>query len=259
MDDYLSFAKSLAGKAGGIMLEHFKVGVDIEIKSDRSPVTVADKAISELVINEVKQTYPDHGVLGEEASYNSKNREYLWVCDPIDGTKPYSKGIPTNVFSLALVKSGQPIIAVVNDPYMKRLFTAVKSQGAFCNDQPIHVNSVSKLSDLVIGTSGTGHSERMDSYALHEEIVPQLYRHMELGSSVYEAMMVALGQFGAAVFPGVLAHDAAAASLIVSESGGKATDLAGKQQRYDRPINGAILSNGIVHEKLVKIISKFTL
>src|SRR5690606_7148188 len=112
MDEYLAFAKTLATEAGQIMRDHFVLGIDTEWKQDATPLTIADTSINQLVIDQVKQRFPTHGVLGEEASFGT-DREYLWVVDPVDGTMPYSHGIPTSTFSLALVQNGQPIVAAV--------------------------------------------------------------------------------------------------------------------------------------------------
>src|SRR6185437_220297 len=98
MEEYLDFAKSLAQEAGQIMLEYFKPDVQHHLKEDKTIVTIADEKINRLVINKVEKVFPDHSVLGEEAS-NTKTHEYAWICDPIDGTNPYSKGIPVSTFS----------------------------------------------------------------------------------------------------------------------------------------------------------------
>jgi len=257
MKDYLEFAKSLALDAGEAMLEHFQVGVLADFKGDLTPVTIADTKINDMVISRVKEAYPEHGVLGEEASHNLDNSEYKWVCDPVDGTMPYSYGIPTNVFSLALVQDGKPIVAVVYDPYMKRLFTAIAGEGAYCNDEKISVSDNDKLQDIVIGVSGPGNNEAVDAHGFRNESQRRVYRQYQVQCIVYEAMMVALGQFGAAVFSGKTAHDIAAVKLIIEEAGGKVTDLNNQEQRYDNSINGAIVSNGKVHVELAELVEGY--
>src|SRR6185369_16230217 len=120
MDEYLQFARGLADQAGAIMLEHFQVGVAKRDKAeaDNTPVTIADTQINRLVIEAVRAKHPTHAVIGEEESHPADGVEFTWVCDPIDGTIPYTMGIPTNLFSLALVDGeGQPVVAVVYDPY----------------------------------------------------------------------------------------------------------------------------------------------
>ena len=129
------FAISIAKDAGEIMLEYFYSGnFEIEYKEDKTPVTIADKKINQLVIDAVAETYPKYAVQGEEGVV-IKDSNYVWVCDPIDGTVPFSKQIPIAAFSLALVYDGKPIIGVVYDPFGERLISAVQGNGAMLNDK----------------------------------------------------------------------------------------------------------------------------
>lgn len=251
---YLAWAKELAYDAGNIMLEHFTIGVHTEIKADSTPLTLADTAVNKLVVDRVTASFPEHSVLGEEQSSLQANAQYTWVCDPIDGTPMYAAGLPVNVFALALVEndSGLPVVAVIYDPYMKRLYSAIKNEGAFVNDQRIQVSKTSQLSEATVSTT-SDRSEIVDPAAFKSEVAAHCHRTRAMGSVLYESMVVATGFFEAQVFIGSGAHDAAAAKLIVEEAGGKVTDLFGNEQRYDRNINGALISNGHVHDELVSI------
>ena len=120
MQNYLDTAVDIAAAAGEIMMKYFDIGVPAHWKEDNTPITVADGAINDMVIDRIAAEYPDHGVVGEEASIVKPESAYQWVCDPIDGTVPFMLGIPTNVFSLALCENGAPIVAVVADPYLQR-------------------------------------------------------------------------------------------------------------------------------------------
>lgn len=257
MDEYLTFAKNLAHDAGTIMLEHFQIGVSKKIKAyeGNSPVTVADTTINERVIEAVQAAYPTHAVIGEEQSLKVAHAPYAWVCDPIDGTIPYAAGVPTNVFSLALVDTvdGQPKLAVVYDPYLDRLYHAVAGGGAFVNDTQVHVNHVSDLRDAMVGTSSK-RSLHVDSGAIKAELNKIAYGTFMLHSTIYESMLVATGQIVAQIFVGKNAHDTAAAKLIIEEAGGKVTDLFGENQRYDQEVRGALFSNGMTHDELLAII-----
>jgi inositol-phosphate phosphatase / L-galactose 1-phosphate phosphatase / histidinol-phosphatase len=113
--DYLYFAIKIAKEAGDIMRAHFSLGMKKEWKEDNSPLTITDTAINELVIQKVKESFPEHGVLGEEASLETTDATHIWVVDPVDGTIPFSHGVPTFAFSLALVVDGVPQLGVVFD------------------------------------------------------------------------------------------------------------------------------------------------
>jgi fructose-1,6-bisphosphatase/inositol monophosphatase family enzyme len=247
--NYKNFAISLAKEAGAEIRKNFANGLKMskEWKKDGTPVTKTDIAINKMVIKGVKKFFPKHGVLGEEESYNITNTEYLWVCDPVDGTVPFSHGIPTCVFSLALVKNGQPILGVIFEPFLKRMFFAEKNKGAFLNGKKISVNKLN-FPQGVMGFSNLGMTELKTRF-------PQM-PIICLWCICYEGILVASGELTATYYNHYNAHDIAALKVIVEEAGGKVTDRNGNEQRYDGKINGAIISNGVVHNDLIKIINK---
>ncbi|HSX42465.1 MAG TPA: inositol monophosphatase [Candidatus Saccharimonadales bacterium] len=254
MDQYLTFAKDLAYKAGDIMLEHFKPGVGREVKSDDTPVTVADTTINKLVIDSVAEVFPEHSVLGEEESSSAADTEYIWVCDPIDGTIPYTIGIPTNLFSLALVHNGISVLGVLYDPYSKRMYEAVKSRGALLNGETIHVSNeltpqgYISLPGMQYGLTNTAELVR--------DAITSGMRSFSLCCITYESALIANGQIVGAIFPGKTPWDIAAVKIIVEEAGGMVTDLYGNEQRYDKPITGAVVSNGHMHARLVDLAKR---
>lgn len=257
MKEYLDFAISIAHFAGKEMLEYFNNEKDISFKSDNTVVTKIDKDINHYLIEEVHKTYPDHSVIGEEEK-SIKESSYVWVCDPVDGTGMYTNQIPVSVFSLALVIDGEPNIAVVYDPYLDKMYTAIKGEGAFCNGKRIHVNG------LDFGDKGYRLNFEMwnkafvDTMQIAHDNMSSV-KISSIGSVARSCMAIASGLFSADLFPGC-EHgncDMAASYLIVTEAGGKVTDMYGNEQRYDEDIKGAIVSNGVSHKKLVEIVSKY--
>jgi myo-inositol-1(or 4)-monophosphatase len=251
MDGALVFAEGLAREAGKIMRENFTLGMKKEWKSDNTPLTVTDTAINQLVIETISKAYPTHSVIGEEAS-NLKESEYAWVCDPVDGTIPFSHGFPTFAFSLALTKNGESIVGVMYDPIMDRLISAEKGKGAYLNGKKISVSSektITKQSFVELNTDDRMTSLRAYLHA-KECYVPCLY------SCVYAAMLVATGEFVAAIYPFDKTWDAAAVKIVIEEAGGKVTDLDGNDQRYDGKVNGFVASNGHVHDELISALAR---
>ena len=145
--EWLDFAKSVAHEAGDIMQKYFGKKPDAHFKADNTIVTVADEEINQLVIKRVAERYPAHDIDGEEASAR-RGSDYVWVCDPIDGTAPFAMDLPVSVFSLALVIDGRPEIGVIYAPFSNHLYWAVRGQGAYLNSRPIHVSQDS-LDDRV--------------------------------------------------------------------------------------------------------------
>ena len=251
------FAKALAREAGDIM-RHYFLTVDRTWKDDATPLTKADTEINDLVIKTIREKYPDHSIHGEEKS-DYRESKYLWVCDPVDGTVPYSSGISASTFSLALVLDGVSTVGVVYDPFNDRLFYATKGGGAFMNDTPIHVSNQSTLENAVIDLESLYHSklnlEANLSNSLRDTLTDLGVKTTQLWSTILPTVLVAQGKFTAVVFNSKTIQDGAAIKVIVDEAGGKVTDVYGKDQRYDELARGYIASNGLVHDELVKIVS----
>jgi myo-inositol-1(or 4)-monophosphatase len=250
----LTFAVKLAEEAGRIMKQSFALGVSKEWKSDNTPLTEADLKINRLVIDAVKQEFPDHGVLGEEESSESTS-DYVWVCDPIDGTIPFSHGIPVFVFSLALVYKGESVAGVLFDPFLDRLTVAERGKGATLSGKPIKVSDSKKISQTVVNLEGTN-NEFCDANRLRAPLLQQGSKVTTIGSVAYSGMLVALGEMSAVVFNWPHPWDGAAVKVIVEEAGGKVTDLFGNEQRWDRPTKGFVASNGLVHEQVLDLIKE---
>lgn len=246
----LTFAKNMAVEAGKIMKKYYRIDQQVETKSDSTPVTIADTEINQMIIDRVRAELPDYGILGEEISWQS-DREKLWVCDPIDGTPAFIYHIPTSMFSLALVIDGEPQVAVAFNALTGETYSAVKDQGAFRDEQPIEVSARAwGKGARVAGSSDGGIDGISDRTSLKEQGIKVINGF----GAVFKGCLVAEGSLDGRVFVHKGAHDIAAIKLIISEAGGKVTDLDGNEQRYDRAINGAVMSNGLIHDELLKLV-----
>lgn len=249
-ENALEFAKNLARQAGAIMSQNFTIGMKKEWKNDDTPLTETDVKINQLVLDAIQEEYPAHSVLSEEGSRLTES-EYTWVCDPVDGTVPFSHGYPTFAFSLALTKNGKSILGVIYDPILDRLLHAVAGKGAFLNGEKISVSSVKELSKTSLVECNA--EERMLPFrkALTEIgcYIPSVY------SCVYAGLLVAVGELAGSVYPYDKAWDGAAVKIIVEEAGGKVTDLQGNEQDYNKTINGFVAGNPSIHATLIKFLN----
>lgn len=252
MTQELAFARTLADQAGAIMRKHFRTGLEHQTKGDGSPVTVADEAINALVLSAVREAYPADGVIGEEGSSPATSSGRVWVCDPIDGTMPFMFGMPTNLFSLALVDDGVPILGILQDPYLDRCYEGMLGEGATVNGQPLVVSDQG-LDGSVVALPGVQFGVA-DNAGIVSDALRRGLRVLALGSVTYESVLVASGQLTACVFPGETVWDMAAIKVLVEEAGGSVTDIEGNAQRYDRSIRGALVSNRRAHADLVDLV-----
>jgi fructose-1,6-bisphosphatase/inositol monophosphatase family enzyme len=252
MQEYLQIAQDMALEAGAIMLQHFGMGVEFELKDDHTPLTKADSEIQVMVTERLTAAYPQHSLYGEEGRVINDS-EFVWVFDPIDGTAAFMRGIPTNVFAIALVLDGMPILGVVYDPYMKRLYHAVRGEGAFLNGLPLKVSDRTELAGSYIDVDGY---KGFANASFVERAVQEHVRILSYSSTLYAHMLVASGQLEGVFFPLKNPWDCAAAKVIVEEAGGVTSDIQGAQQRYDTETNGFISAcTPAYHKKLVEMIA----
>lgn len=256
MKNFEEFAKDIARRAGEVMMDNFSLEVEKNWKEDNSPVTETDLKVNKMLIEEVRKNYPDHSVLAEEESDLLDGSEYVWVCDPVDGTMPFSHAMPLFTFSLALVQNGQPILGVIYDPVLDRMFFAEKGKGAFLNDEKISVSENSDLKNAVLNVDGSGKDVGLDQLDVLRTLKKKGAHALKLYSVIYGGMLTAAGQFSGTIFLKSTAHDTAAIKILVEEAGGKVTDVDGNDQRYDKKCNGMIASNGLLHDELVEIVNK---
>jgi myo-inositol-1(or 4)-monophosphatase len=251
----MDLAQSLATSAGEIMRKNFTLGMKKEWKEVRSPVTETDLAINELVLTEIKRAYPDHSILSEEGSDHDESHEHVWICDPVDGTHNFAHGIPTATFALALTHNGAPVLTVVYDPFLDRMFAAELGRGATLNDEAIHVSASATLKKTLIGM---GKMKDVRNLIPVYEAVRESGAQIITGLSThYLCALVAAGEFSASFFGGRSPHDIAASALLVAEAGGRASDIFGNPaQRYDREWDGLLASNGSVHAELLAIMDR---
>lgn len=254
--EYLKFAKDFCYIAGEVMLKYFKSDNGSSYKYDQTIVTKADTEINELLIKKVKELFPEHCVDGEEATFGKSN--YVWVCDPVDGTAMYARHLPVAVFSLALVIDGVSTVGVVYDPFADNLYSAIKGYGAYRNDEKIQVNAL-ELDDMKsVSHFDMWPSASYNIYDVISDLNKKTY-FIAVGSIIRACMCIANGDFTLAIFPGTKHKncDIAAVKVIVEEAGGTVTDLFGNEQRYDKDINGAVISNGIVHDEVINVLKKY--
>lgn len=246
----LEVATGIAREAGSIMLKYFDIDQEIEYKDGKSSVTIADKLVNTMVIEKLKESFPEDGVIGEEESTAEYGMGRKWICDPIDGTAGYTWGTPTAMFSLALVVDGVPIVGVAFDPFLNKMYTAIKGAKSFCNDIELKVSD-RVIEEGVVAINGSIRSFPDKNYYLKLREQKNI-KLATFSGLVYKAILVAKGRFVGFVGPAFL-HDIAAIHLIIENAGGKITTADNSPLDYSKPFKGVVIvSNGVVHEKLVE-------
>lgn len=241
----MDFALSLARQAGAIIRDNVDSTLDVQTKSDQSPVTQVDTRINTLVIESVRHHYPDHGILGEEDDYGDGTEKWQWLCDPLDGTKPFIMGVPQSVFMLALLEDGVVQLSVVYDPYLDKMYHAIRGKGAFCNMQPIHVSSEHIPEGYTLLDD--------DSITCVEALKNAGGKLQQISGTGYKCMLVARGKAVGMIDHHADYHDTGVASLIIEEAGGMVTGLDGLPLKFNAKVDHVVASNGVDHETLLKV------
>lgn len=254
----LNVAKDIAKQAGVIARKYFKDDTPVDRKADDSPVTKADIEINRLVIEELSKHFND-GIVGEEESTAEYGAGRRWICDPIDGTRAFTWGVPTAMFSLGFVIDGVPTVGVAYDPFLDKLYEAVSGAGSFCNEQPIRVSSTG-ISGASIGISASPERvlQNPSQANLLTRLVEKKARLVGFSGSVYRACLVARGRLAGYVEKDINTHDLAAVHVIITEAGGKLTDFDGKPLDYSKAFKGAVISNGVTHDDLLECVQGWT-
>ena len=229
--DELAFATDLARQAGGILLDTYGRVATIDYKSKRDVVTDADYASERLIIEAIKERYPDDAILAEESGEHAgmlrddgSGNGRTWVIDPLDGTVNYANGIPFYCVSIGLVVDDRPSVGVVLDPARDDLYSAAVDGPACLGGEPVHASTKETLSDYVVSLAVIGRG----GLARERRIAPQIRIHRRMGSAALALAYVAGGRFDAFVQNGGLSPwDVAAAGLIAERAGAVVTDLAG--------------------------------
>ncbi len=226
---FLEFALEAAWEAGRITLGYFQTGMQVEQKSDNTPLTVADQLAEQKLREMITRYWPDHGIVGEEYGRTEANSRYTWTLDPIDGTKSFVCGVPTYANLLALLDGEQPILGIINLPAINEMIYAVRGGGCYWNGRRCYVSQVDQLKDAVVLTSGLNYFGAKQ--AAWDRLVNQTYIQRTWGDA-YGYALVATGRADIVVDPAMYLWDAAPLPPIMEEAGGTLTDWQGKSTIY---------------------------
>jgi Archaeal fructose-1,6-bisphosphatase and related enzymes of inositol monophosphatase family len=247
-DQELQIAREAACKAGEIQLLHRNRLLHIENKSDASPVTEVDRLCEQVIRDIVRKHFPADGFLGEETGFDKGTSGRKWIVDPLDGTRPYIRGIPTYSTLIALEDHDELVVGCMNLPGQNETYWAHKGGGAFLNGNPVHVSATPQI-PKVFG-SGFGFIEKAgtpDAHALLKLMGTWGYAYGFMDAYTYGS--IAAGRIDVSVNLLDKPWDCAAAVCIVREAGGRFSDLRGQNSIYT---GSCILSNGFVHNAVLE-------
>ena len=249
--EYLEFAKLLAVKSGALISTYFgSHDVEAEIKSDQTPVTVADREAEQLIRKMILNRFPTHGIVGEEYGAENEGADYVWVIDPIDGTKTFMTGVPLFGTIVCLKYKGEPIVGMVHQPILNQILLGDGEQ-CWLNDKIVSVRKTAKIEEAVLLTSDPINPSRYKGDAKWNKLVQQVKLYRTWGDC-YGYLLLATGWADIMVDPIVSPWDFQGIIPIIRGANGTITNWEGED-----PLNGnsVIASNKILHRKVIDILN----
>jgi myo-inositol-1(or 4)-monophosphatase len=257
----LHIAIAVAHEAGAIVRQAFPQTAltQVDLKGAVNPVPETDKAAEALIIERLREAFPDHRILAEE-THGDDWRAWdepgppMWLIDPLDGTVNFAHGFPFVGVSLALLAEAKPAVGVVYDPLRDETFAASAGGGTTRNGRRVRVSPVGRLADAFLATGFAydrrtavdNNTQRLDHFLRRSQGVRRA------GSAAVDLSYVACGRLDGFWEKGLHPWDVAAATLIVQEAGGQVTDFDGGPNYLSGEF--FLASNGLIHDEMLRVI-----
>jgi histidinol-phosphatase len=246
LDELAAFAHETLDVTDRIALEAFRANIGSDRKADGTLVTAADIEVERVIRERIADRYPADGVIGEELASEAADAERAWIVDPIDATHNFVRGIGVFATLLACRIGDELVLGVVSAPAMGERWWGIAGRGAFRRDaagqRRIGVSRIERLAEgqLLYGDTGA-----LDGRVV--EVAREAWRSRGFGD-FWSHMLVASGSAEATVEDGVNPYDMAAPYVVVTEAGGRMTDLEGRPSWTNARL---VSSNGLVHDELL--------
>jgi inositol-phosphate phosphatase/L-galactose 1-phosphate phosphatase/histidinol-phosphatase len=225
LDAYLSLAAELADAAGTAIRPYFRTALTVDDKADLSPVTAADRA-AELVMRQlIAARFPEHGIIGEEYGRERDDAEFIWVLDPIDGTKSFISGVPLFGTLIALARHGKPILGIIDQPISHERWVGAEGRETTHNGRVVRCRPCHRIAAATIFATSPDMFRGDDSDAFSR--VARAAKLVRYGADCYAYGLVALGFVDVVIEASLNPYDFSAMLPIVEGAGGLATDWQG--------------------------------
>jgi histidinol-phosphatase len=249
---YLDFITETAYLAGRLTLGYYQSGLEIEYKTDRSPVTLADRAAEELIRRRIEAYFPHHSIVGEEFGLKeSTEAGHRWFIDPIDGTKSFVRGVPLYATLLAIEIEGKIEAGAAYFPALDEMLAAASGAGCWWNGRRARVSDTARLDQALVTCTTVANFAKHHRQEAWEQIQKATYFQTGWGDA-YGYLLVATGRAELMLDPAMEPWDAAPFPVIFREAGGYFGDWQGNEDIYAKE---AIATNRILLPQVLELIS----
>jgi histidinol-phosphatase len=240
-------ALEAARAADAVIAPLFRSNLAVEIKSDRTPVTQADRNAEAAIRTVLSRHFPDYGFYGEETGQHAMQAESIWLVDPLDGTKSFVRDTPFFSTQIALMRGGRMVLGVSSACACGETAWAEEGGGAWLNGQRIHVSDKAALQDAILSTGNLKTLAASPRWSAFGQLIPRVNRLRGYGDFVHYHLL-ARGALDAVVESDVNILDVAALSVIVREAGGRFTDLSGGE--ISLGTTTVLATNSLLHDTI---------
>lgn len=238
--EFIDLAHRLADASGPVIRGYFRQPIQVDGKADASPVTAADREAEQAIRAILAETRPADGIIGEEFGNTDTDAEYVWVIDPIDGTKSFISGRPIFGTLIALVRNGTPILGVIDQPVNGERWVGATGSGTQYNGDPVQVRACPSLADAIAGTTA---ADLFDpGQEAHWRKIAADAKHVVYGGDCYTYAQIASGFVDVVLEAGLQTYDFCALVPVVEAAGGIVTDWQGNPLTLSS--DGTILACG---------------
>ena len=251
--EYVELANRMADVAGAVVLSYFRKKVDVEEKKDSSPVTIADRQSEAIMRELIAQNAPDHGILGEEYGPERLDAEWVWVLDPIDGTKAFITGKPSFGILIALLHFGKPVLGIIDQPVTAERWVGASGRPTTLNGERVLCRPCDDLGKaaLYATTPDMFHDADIASW----ERLKKAIKLTRYGADCYAAGLLASGFVDLMVEASLQPYDYLALVPVIEGAGGVITDWQGG--RLGLESDGRIIAAGDAraHEAALRLLA----
>ena len=241
--EFVDLAHTLADASGGVIREYFRQPIPVDYKRDDSPVTVADREAEEAIRQVLAQRRPQDGIIGEELGSDRTDAEFVWVIDPIDGTKSFVSGRPIFGTLIAVLRSDTPVLGVIDQPVTGERWIGGLGIASNLNRVPVRTRRCEGLGSAILATTSPHLFDRDRIERFRN--VERMTKHAVYGGDCYNYGLLASGFVDVVVEAGLKLHDFCALAPVVEAAGGCMSDWRG------RPLtavsDGDVVASGDAH------------
>ncbi|HLI11999.1 MAG TPA: histidinol-phosphatase [Alphaproteobacteria bacterium] len=227
LDDLVELAQQLADASGAVAQRYFRTGVAVDDKADLSPVTVADREAEAAMRRLIEQRFPDHGIIGEEYGPKRPDAPYVWVLDPIDGTKSFITGKPLFGTLIGLLHEDRALLGVINHPALGERWLGARGRPTLFNGKPVKARGCASLDQAALYTTSP-YMFKSEGDAIAFERVRKAVKLAGFGCDCYAYGLIANGSVDLVIEGGLGVYDYCGPIAVIEGAGGLITDWQGR-------------------------------